>query len=315
MGLTRDEAILGYRYILGREPESEAVLESAMANHPSWAHFRGVLLESDEYRRNSTDFLTRLRDGYTAEPQRIDSSVSEATMARLFARIQGQWRKLGEEDPYWSVLTVDRYRLDRITQRWIDHFYASGKLGTDLIQLSAERTGYALPRGTCLELGCGVGRITRHLADRFDHVIGVDISEGNLAIGRQTLEAAGITNVEFRHVADMAGFADLPEFDAFFSVITLQHNPPPIQAHLLNTILGKLRPGGGILFQTVTDLPGYGFDAEAYLAGPDAQMEIHALPQATILNMLRLYGIAIQSIMMDPWLDAYGSHTFYGAKA
>src|SRR5437868_3435384 len=33
-------------------------------------------------------------------------------------------------------------------------------------------------RGTALEIGCGVGRVARHLAEAFDHVAAIDLSQG-----------------------------------------------------------------------------------------------------------------------------------------
>ena len=40
----------------------------------------------------------------------------------------------------------------------------------------------------------------------------------------------------------------LPEFDLFFSMIVLQHNPPPLIALMLEKIAARLRPGGVAVF-------------------------------------------------------------------
>jgi SAM-dependent methyltransferase len=51
------------------------------------------------------------------------------------------------------------------------------------------------PRGgTCLEVGCGPGRMTSALAERFDRVIAVDVSPAMLEQARQVVTAP---NVEF----------------------------------------------------------------------------------------------------------------------
>src|ERR671936_274610 len=58
------------------------------------------------------------------------------------------------------------------------------------------------PRGgTCLEIGCGPGRMTRHLAERFDRTVAVDVSPQMLAAARVAVTAA---NVEFRLVSGSA---------------------------------------------------------------------------------------------------------------
>jgi len=47
--LTRDEMIWGYRYVLGRDPESRNTVESHMAQHADWRYFREALLDSAEF--------------------------------------------------------------------------------------------------------------------------------------------------------------------------------------------------------------------------------------------------------------------------
>src|SRR5438128_10429187 len=54
------------------------------------------------------------------------------------------------------------------------------------------------PRGgTCVEVGCGPGRMTGHLAGRFDRVIAVDVSSVMLELADEAVRAA---NVELRLV-------------------------------------------------------------------------------------------------------------------
>ncbi|MBW7886363.1 MAG: class I SAM-dependent methyltransferase [Caldilineaceae bacterium] len=48
--------------------------------------------------------------------------------------------------------------------------------------------------GPLLELGCGTGRLLLPLAEAGFHMTGIDISPGLLAIARQKLAAAGVTN-------------------------------------------------------------------------------------------------------------------------
>jgi FkbM family methyltransferase len=47
--LTNDEVIWGHRYILGRDPESTAVLDQHMRAYPDWRNFRQALLNSSEF--------------------------------------------------------------------------------------------------------------------------------------------------------------------------------------------------------------------------------------------------------------------------
>lgn len=108
-----------------------------------------------------------------------------------------------------------------------DDFYASGAadverhVTSDLDGLCGGRT----PRGmTVLEIGCGVGRMTRHLASVFGEVHGVDVSPTMVATGRTKL--ANLTNVHLHETggSDLSMFAD-GFFDLAFSYIVFQHIP------------------------------------------------------------------------------------------
>ena len=108
---------------------------------------------------------------------------------------------------------------------------------------------------------------------------------------------------------------ELPEYDFLYSLIVLQHNSPPIQAFLLDVLLANVRSGGAVLFQTATNIPGYAFHAADYLQSEDATMELHALPQSKIMSLLRIHGLEVQEVLMDPFLGLYGSNTFFATKA
>ena len=80
------------------------------------------------------------------------------------------------------------------------------------------------PRGeTCLEVGCGPGRMTVHLAGRFDRVLAVDVSPGMLEQARRNVQAP---NVDFALVSgrrlDPVGDAVA---DVVFCYLVLQHLP------------------------------------------------------------------------------------------
>lgn len=314
---TRDEVRLAYYLLLGREPESDAIVDSHVAAHDNLASLRDGFVASPEFaaRHDLSDrleqaFAARIARGYFAPPGSVEVTVEPDVAARLAARIRDQWTKLGESDPFWSVLTDEDFRADRIDAVARKRFDKSGEHSAQLIDLTAARSGIAPPTGLCVELGCGVGRITRHLAKRFDRVIAVDISPGNLALCERYMAEQGVRNVETRLIRDIEELAALPTVDFFYSMIVLQHNPPPIQHRLLELLLGKIGRGGQCLFQTVADLPGYSFDAESYLSSPSPAMEIHSLPMATVQRLIRDSGLTVDTVRMDSWVSAYGSYTF-----
>ena len=80
------------------------------------------------------------------------------------------------------------------------------------------------PRGgTCLEVGCGPGRMTRALAERFGRVIAVDVSPAML---EQAAANANAANVSFRLVSGerLDGVEDATA-DTLVCYLVLQHLP------------------------------------------------------------------------------------------
>jgi SAM-dependent methyltransferase len=85
------------------------------------------------------------------------------------------------------------------------------------------RLGAHLGGEVCVEVGCGPGRMTGYLAERFRRVIAVDVSPAMLARARQAVPAA---NVEFLAVSGrrLDGVAD-GVADALVCYLVLQHLP------------------------------------------------------------------------------------------
>ena len=226
------------------------------------------------------------------EGPKIDTEIGSIALAEVLAHVETCWRNLGETEPHWSVLTNPEFKSNRIAETG-DEFYASGDGDVRRMSKAAARCGVALPlQGTCFELGCGVGRLTLWLSRSFDRVIAADISPSHLTLAGRAVRDAGCRNVDLRLVNRPEALEQLPTFDCFFSLIVLQHNPPPAIRWLLLTILSKLNAGGIGFFQVPTRLPGYTFDAAAYMAQPptDGLMEMHALPHEVVLSTIREAG-------------------------
>ena len=113
-----------YKAILRRPPDSESVVEEKVKWSPSIEALIGEFLDSAEF----IDRLPgRARQFYLREPSHIDVDVSEPRMQALFARVQSQWRALGQSDPFWSVLSRDEFRAANLTNEALDVFYRSGE--------------------------------------------------------------------------------------------------------------------------------------------------------------------------------------------
>jgi ubiquinone/menaquinone biosynthesis C-methylase UbiE len=112
------------------------------------------------------------------------------------------------------------------------------------------------PRGgTCVEVGCGPGRMTGVLAERFDRVVAVDVSEGMLHRARANVQAP---NVEFRLVTgDRLDTVEDGIAGTVVCYLVLQHLP---DRRVVQKYLGEfarvLAPGGSAFVQLPVLAPG-----------------------------------------------------------
>jgi SAM-dependent methyltransferase len=126
--------------------------------------------------------------------------------------------------------------------------------GEEVVQLMLDMVDLEVgPQDTVLDIGCGVGRLTRALASRAGHVYGLDVSREMLALARQ--HNGDLANVEWVHGdgASLAGVGDASA-DGCFSHVVFQHIPNPEVTLAYVREMGRvLRPGGWALFQVSTD--------------------------------------------------------------
>ncbi len=106
--------------------------------------------------------------------------------------------------------------------------------------------------GRWLEVACGTGIVARALAGRADEVVGVDLTEAMLDVGRRASRSVGLGNVRFE--VGNATALDLPDasFDGAVSRFSLHHIPVPgrVTAELARVV----RPGGWVVIgDHVTD--------------------------------------------------------------
>jgi len=285
--LSRTDIQYAFRLILGREMEDERVITKFIADIPDITRLRKAFLGSDEFRAyiaktdpRSTDFA------YPRTAPNIETTATEEQLQRLIKHVEGVWTSLGSSEPYWSVLTHDKYKIEKITEH-SEEFFNSGKQGVSDINITCARNRIDLSnKKTCFELGCGVGRVSIWLAEKFEKVIAADISMPHLNIAREIGKQAERTNISFLHLDKIDRIKTVEPFDFFFSVLVLQHNPPPIIRYLLENILGKLKPGGVAFFQIITGLKDYSFVNNKYPTHTTGEMEMHAFPQRDLFQLV-----------------------------
>ena len=113
------------------------------------------------------------------------------------------------------------------------------------------------PRAEVLEIGCGAGRIARHVASRVQRLVGVDISKTMIMEGAENLSAHA--NVALKQVEGFAldGLAD-ESFDVVYAHDLFCLLEPIETLASLDAIARVLRPGGeSILSFYALDCPAW----------------------------------------------------------
>jgi SAM-dependent methyltransferase len=159
--------------------------------------------------------------------------------------VRRTWEIYGREDPFYAVLTDSTKRGGR----WdVEEFFATGRAAVAEQLERVRALGVEIPNGPALDFGCGVGRLTQALAEHFDVVHGVDISEPMLARAGELNRYGPRCIYHLNETSDLSLFPDAT-FAYVLSVIVLQHNPPKATARYLAEFGRVLMPGGVAVVQ------------------------------------------------------------------
>ena len=289
--LSQEDITLAYRLFLGRNPENAQVVSNLLQHVRDYGQLREHFLNSQEFIQIATQFIgeqQNIRIQHALLPSiPVQTSVTALQLTAMFDRIHLQWERLGNAQPFWSVLTQDQYKVNAFKAHR-DEFYQSGKSAIDICLAALRRNQINYNQyDTCIDVGCGVGRVTNYLAKTFSKTLGVDISQPHIDLARSASQEQGISNVEYVRCASIYDYENLDQADFIFSIITLQHNPPPVILWILEILLNKLNRSGSAYIQIPSYRNAYLFEAERYLKSPTPEtLEMHFLPQQFIFAMI-----------------------------
>lgn len=168
------------------------------------------------------------------------------------------WEAYGKDDPYFGVLSDEKFTRAQLDEKAIDEFFASGETHiTEVLATIEQHIATDFQPRRCLDFGCGVGRLVFPLAQRFASVTGVDISPSMLAEARKNAHDLGLTNVELLPSDDKLSQLTGP-FDLIHSFIVLQHIPKARGERILERLIELLAPNGvgALHFTYANDLAG-----------------------------------------------------------
>jgi ubiquinone/menaquinone biosynthesis C-methylase UbiE len=161
--------------------------------------------------------------------------------SKILTKMRSDWEGRAKENA--------QYYVQNEKKKWEQRdFFRSGEINvanevmTDMVAICG---GQRSPRDLrMLEIGCGVGRMTRMLSTLFDHVTGVDISEEMVRQARQNTADLPNVNLVVGDGCTLPGLRDA-DYDFAFSFIVFQHIPAlSVIASYCNEVFRVLKPGG-----------------------------------------------------------------------
>jgi SAM-dependent methyltransferase len=156
------------------------------------------------------------------------------------------WDARAREDAFFFVDNTGRYGAPDTKRFWSS--------GEQTLAAFSERLGVAVEHeDVVLDIGCGIGRLTRALAGRGREVLALDVSADMLAQAKEL-------NSQLENVTWLQGDGvslapvDSASVDAIVSFVVFQHIPDPaITLGYVREMGRVLRPDGWSAFQVSND--------------------------------------------------------------
>jgi SAM-dependent methyltransferase len=163
---------------------------------------------------------------------------------------------MSEMKEFWDARATENamfYVDNRLDYTDVDaeRFWAEG--ASDLENLLDDLGVVITRRQVVVDLGCGIGRMSRPLAEKAMHVIALDVSEKMLEQGRASNAHIGNISWLSGDGTNLTGVED-ESVDGVFSFVVLQHVPTrEIVLGYVREMGRALRPGGWCAFQVSND--------------------------------------------------------------
>ena len=150
------------------------------------------------------------------------------------------WDWYGKNDPYYGVFSVDQFRGKNLSEENLKAFFDSGVAHVHRVLGIVESHLGPIPLGSCLDFGCGVGRLAIPFAARFGTVAGIDISPSMIAEAQRNCARYDTRNINFFSSLESAPGL----YDLVHTYVVLQHIPVKRGLQLIDALIDKTAPSG-----------------------------------------------------------------------
>jgi len=212
------------------------------------------------------------------------------------------WDLLGEKDPMWAILSDPNMKGGKWNE---DDFFATGVRDIATFLETSRALDVCIPRGSALDFGCGIGRLTQALAEHFNSVVGSDVSESMIRRAEELNRHSDKCQYRLNTEPHLDCFDD-GAFDFCITFLVLQHMKTEYAMAYIAEFCRVLRPEGVLLFQIPTtckvpgapppppDVPGV-----PPRRSPEGIIEMYATPLHDVVRLLDDNGLDVIAVRSD----------------
>ena len=219
--------------------------------------------------------------------------------------LQRNWDMFGKQDPFWAILTDPAKRGNRWSP---EEFFETGRVEVADVLDHGGRLDVPRHWRRALDFGCGAGRLTQALGDRFESVLGVDVAPSMIALARAHNRHGERCVYEVNDRPDLSHWPDA-SFDLIYTSRVLQHIEPRYATSYVREFVRLLAPGGHLSF----DLPSASGDAAALADGsvPASAMRARLIvspdaPRYVTAGAALRFTVTVTNLSDVTWADAPG---------
>jgi SAM-dependent methyltransferase len=239
-------------------------------------------------------------------------------------RSDREWQSWGRIDPLWSVASWPGREIGGVSPWTQEEFLALG--ASDFEDILRHWRHFGLVPGTCVEIGCGAGRMTAQLVKVFNTVVALDVSTDQVELARRLLGTKA-SAVRFYQVH--SNTIPLPDSSCtgMFSSHVFQHfSAFAGVVRYLRETFRVLIPSGTVCFHVPVPGAHRRRISELRLAfhntsvkirrwlGMRRIMEYHRYPASTIFETLRTIGYRDTELRVFDMTSNGDAHSFFFAR-
>lgn len=218
--------------------------------------------------------------------------------------LSSHWDRWGASDPLWSVLSVPGRRFNGWDET---EFFTTGLQEIAGIFSELDALGLSVTPGRALDFGCGVGRLTSALADRFTKVDGVDIAPSMVAHSQRRFGTDPRMSFFLLEDDNLSLFPS-GRYDFIYTAHVLQHMEPRYSQRYVQEFVRVLAPAGVAVVEitTVPYVPRKITAADSCMDddGFRARLEIIAAPDLSVAGN----GITVSVLVANESSSMWRAH-------